>query len=294
MATYEIAGVTMSLEPTRADLEMLLPPTFELFASDCDPGAAALRIRLDEDMVLEAEPLRFFLPYHFELQEGREWGEGHGYSFVNLLEQAVQLGSVYPAEGEACLRLPPVRSEWDDVETSSAVTMVLSDFIKTCLQTALLERGGTILHASGMEWGGKGGIFFGPSGAGKSTSARLLEKEGVNVLNDDVVAVTREKKGAAIHATPWVGTKGGRCGPGRAPLSGIFRLRREEASRLDKMEKKEALQELLANLPWLGESERLNSDTIAVAAWLADTVPVYELSFTLEKGPWGLISWMME
>ena len=290
MATYEIAGVTVSLEPTRPDLEALLPPTFALFASDFDPGHAALHILLDEDPVLEADPLRFFLPYHFEI---RREEEGSGYAFVNLVENEIQLGFIDSTRREASLRLPPVRDDWSDIEITSAVSMGLSDFIKTCLQVALLKRDGTLLHASGVDWDGKGGVFFGPSGAGKSTTARLLEKEGVIVLNDDVVAVTLGKKGPTVHSTPWIGTKGGRCVAGQAPLAGIFRLRREEASRLDEINKKDALQELLANLPWLGESEGLTNETISIAVRLAESVHMYELSFTLEKGPWGLISWMM-
>ena len=237
---------------------------------------------------MEDDPLGFFLPYRFEVRE-----DGAGYSFVNLHDEVKRLGSIFPESSEASLRLPPAPHDWSDPDTASAVSLGLSDFLKTCLQVLLLERGGTLLHASGVERGGRGFAFLGPTGAGKSTAARLLGgSRGARVLNDDLVAVCLEGEGATVRATPWIGSKGGECSPGQAPLACIFVLSREGRDgtfRFARLSPKDALKELLANLPWLGESERLTGETVSQAARLAGAVPFISLAYSLSDDLWGRV-----
>lgn len=294
---YEIAGITLELAPRRPDLDVLLPAPFEAFAlpvtspgapPEASPGETSLRIRLEESREMEADPPGFFLPYRFELRE-----DATGYAFVNLHEKAKPLGSILKDKDEAVLRLPPAGQDWSDPDVASAVSMGLSDFVKTCLQVRLLERGGTLLHASGVERQGRGYVFLGPSGAGKSTAARLLDgRKDVRVLNDDLVAICLEEEGATVHATPWIGSTGGSCSPGRAALACVFALSREgrgEGFRFSRLDAKAALKELLANLPWLGECEKLTERTVSQASRLARAVPFISLFYSLEDDLWGRV-----
>ena len=164
---FEIAGITFELAPDREDLEMLLPPSFGAFSSS---GAPEFRIYLEESEEMRADPLPFFLPYRFELGE-----DGEGYSFLNPREDGVKrLGTICSHDNEDRLLFPPDGHDWSDPDIRSAVSLALSDFIKTCLQVRLLRQDGTMLHASGIERKGSGYVFLGPSGAGKSTAAGLL------------------------------------------------------------------------------------------------------------------------
>jgi hypothetical protein len=280
---FEIAGTTFELAPDRGDLEILLPPSFAAFSSS---GAPRFRIRLEESEEMRADPLPCFLPYRFELRE-----DGEGYSFLNPLDDGVRrLGSIRSRASEDRLLFPPDGHDWSDPDTRSAVSSALSDFIKTCLQVRLLEQDVTMLHASGIERNGSGYLFLGPSGAGKSTAAGLLGgAAGATVLNDDIVALGCGERGATLYSTPWLGTRGGSCSPGNAPLACIFALRREEGRKLERLQGKRALGALLANLPWLGESARLTDATMALATRLAARVPLYSLSFSLEEDLWGRI-----
>ncbi len=280
---FEIAGITFELAPDREDLEMLLPPSFGAFSSS---GAPEFRIYLEQSEEMRADPLPFFLPYRFELGEYRE-----GYSFLNPREDGVKrLGSICSHDNEDRLLFPPAGHDWSDPDVRSAVSLALSDFIKTCLQVRLLRQDGTMLHASGIERKGSGYVFLGPSGAGKSTAAGLLGgAAGVQVLNDDIVAVKSSEVGETLHATPWIGTSKGSCIPGAVPLAGIFALRREDGFRLERLQGPKALAELLANLPWLGASERLSETTMALAARLAARVRLFSLSFSLEEDLWQRI-----
>ena len=70
-----------------------------------------------------------------------------------------------------------------------------------------LARGrGVILHACGIERGGKGYLFAGESGAGKSTLARLWDRrKGVTVLSDDRTIVRKKDGQYWMYGTPWHG-----------------------------------------------------------------------------------------
>lgn len=285
---YGIAGMRLEVAPPRQDLDVLLPAAFEAFSAAPVPGEPSLLVRLEEDGEMARDPSASFLPHRFELRD-----DGAGYSFVNLHEEEIELGAVFPERREAFLRLPPVPHDWSDPGTAAAVSMGLSDFLKACLQVLLLERSGTLLHASGVERAGRGFAFLGPSGAGKSTAAGLLGKvPGAVVLNDDLVAVCLEEGGAVVCATPWIGSKKGECSPGQAPLSCVFVLSREGRCgvfRCARLDEKEALKRLLANLPWLGESERLNGLTVSRAARLAAAVPYVSLDYALSDDLWGRV-----
>ena len=65
---------------------------------------------------------------------------------------------------------------------------------------------GVILHACGIERGGKGYLFVGESGAGKSTLARLWDQQkGVEVLSDDRTIVRKQDGQFRMYGTPWHG-----------------------------------------------------------------------------------------
>ncbi|MDB2282651.1 hypothetical protein PM030_12290 [Halorubrum ezzemoulense] len=53
----------------------------------------------------------------------------------------------------------------------------------------LYQRDHLVLHASAVSIDGKAAIFLGPRGAGKSTTAAAFNKEGYDIIEDDVVAI---------------------------------------------------------------------------------------------------------
>jgi hypothetical protein len=87
--------------------------------------------------------------------------------------------------------------------------------------SALAHRGGVVAHASALERDGRGVVFTGPSGAGKTTAARLLQRRGFHVLNDERVVLRVEAGQLAVHGTPWHGALGV-VSAGSAPVAAIF------------------------------------------------------------------------
>lgn len=89
----------------------------------------------------------------------------------------------------------------------------------------LAAREGAVLHACGVDAGGRGILFAGESGAGKSTLSRLWAlKPGIVLLSDDRVIVRRQNGRFVLHGTPWHGEA--RFGaPGGVPLEQVYFIR---------------------------------------------------------------------
>lgn len=60
----------------------------------------------------------------------------------------------------------------------------------------------TLIHATGIFFDGKGVLIKGPSGAGKSDLALRLMALGAELIGDDYVEVSRNKKGRLVMTVP--------------------------------------------------------------------------------------------
>ncbi len=89
----------------------------------------------------------------------------------------------------------------------------------------LLSQGrGVLVHASGVSDRGEGLLFVGASGTGKTTLANLYKAhEGVTVLGDERVIVTKDGDQFWLSGTPWPGTAF-TVSPDTVPLRKVFFL----------------------------------------------------------------------
>ena len=62
-----------------------------------------------------------------------------------------------------------------------------------------------LVHACGLIINNTGCLFVAASGGGKSTLARLANKAGFTLLNDDRVIIRVSQGISAMHSTPWHG-----------------------------------------------------------------------------------------
>ncbi|MCA9537284.1 MAG: hypothetical protein KC620_00265 [Myxococcales bacterium] len=126
----------------------------------------------------------------------------------------------------------------------------LSAALELALQTALLPRGGLLVHAAGVVVDEAAWLLPGPSGAGKSTAAR---GGFARVLSDERVAVRREAGGWRAFGTPWwSGGQTSRLDAGSAPLA------------------------VLAELRWAERAATRTASPAAVAGRLMGAVALYE------------------
>jgi hypothetical protein len=103
-----------------------------------------------------------------------------------------------------------------------------------------------VVHASGIEIGGKAALFCGRSGAGKTTLARLWRAAGATLLNDDRMIVRLDGQCPLASATPWHGEDPG-VQAGEFPLAGVFFIRQSKRNRIRELASASSLAALLAN-----------------------------------------------
>lgn len=144
----------------------------------------------------------------------------------------------------------------------------------------LADRGSVIVHACGVDYGGRGLLFGGGSGAGKSTLASLFGAiEGAHLLSDDRVALGIRQGRVQISGTPWHGTSGHSLNR-TVPLERIFFLRQASANHDEPLLPLEAAARLLSLcvIPyWHHES---SGKALNTAVDIVGRVPASDLGFT--------------
>jgi len=146
------------------------------------------------------------------------------------------------------------------------------------LMICLLAQGrGLMVHACGVDDGGKGYLFTGNSTHGKTTLAQLW-KDRAFILNDDRI-ILRQREGCFwMFGTPFHGEYT-QTSPRGVPLDKIFFLRHAEANAVHDKKGVVASSMLLARcFPPLWDAEGIRY-TLDFCAQLVANVPCYELDF---------------
>jgi hypothetical protein len=189
---------------------------------------------------------------------------------VAVFDADFQRGEVYTRA------LEPERSA--DGLLPSPLEFPLSQVLMVCL---LAQGRGLMVHACGVDDGGRGYLFAGNSTHGKTTMARLW-KDQATILNDDRIVLRWLERRFWMYGTPWHGDYG-RVAARRVPLDRLFFLRHAEANEVQGREAVTAASMLLARcfLPlWNAEGMRF---TLDFCAQLVGAVPCYDLGFVPDR-----------
>jgi hypothetical protein len=180
--------------------------------------------------------------------------------------------------GEVYSRIPESEGERDDY-LPGPLDYPLSEVLMVCL----LARGrGLMVHACGIDDGGRGYLFAGNSTHGKSTMAQLWEDKAT-VLNDDRIVLRQREGRFWMYGTPWHGDHTG-VSPEGVPLEKIFFLRHAEDNQARRVEGVSAASMLLTRCyPSLWDAEGMGF-SLDFCAQLVDSVPCYELGFRPDQG----------
>jgi hypothetical protein len=142
----------------------------------------------------------------------------------------------------------------------------------------LTRRRGVELHACGVIDRGNGLLFIGNSGDGKTTTARLWEREKVEIVSDDRVVVRSGDGGWTMYGTPWHG-EADICSAAYAPLRRIFVLDKAPRNAVAPLRPAEAVARLFAcAFPPFHDPQGLET-VVDTLGELALSVPVAKLSF---------------
>ena len=154
----------------------------------------------------------------------------------------------------------------------------------------LADRGGIILHGSGLIFKEKGYLFVGHSDAGKTTLVKLF-RHHARILNDDRMIVRKEDGSFYLYGTPWHGDLS-LVAPDRVPLKAILFLNQAKENRIERIEGLEAFKRLYGCTIKALVTEGWAQNALDICQALSHEVPCYHLYFdksggvipTIEKG----------
>jgi hypothetical protein len=153
-----------------------------------------------------------------------------------------------------------------------------------------------IMHACGVRRGGRAIIFTGPSEAGKTTIARLCGKKDGEVINDEMLLVSRPRNGgeANVESAPFTGRISSYRSM-KAPLRCILFLKKGDKTCVSHLDRTEAYLKLMRQIitpAYIGQRDK--KTILSLMSEFSDeitrAVPVYELEFNLDgKELWRMV-----
>jgi hypothetical protein len=251
LTTLDIAGLRCAVECSEPALWALLGPTWPEFATEGPAELAATVEILDAP----ATPARGSGPY----------------ATVSLTDGVLTVDGVdFHAAFDTRARRGRIRQPLAAAPFETFLTAVCA--------WRLLESGGFLLHAAGLEDGPGAVAFFGPSGSGKSTVARLV---GRGVISDEVLAITPGPGGYRVSGVPWRGRRRS------APLAALYALRQAEATEFVPLRPGPAAGRLLGSVFFASADRAAVGRFLDTAAALLATVACWEMRFTPDRSFWS-------
>ena len=189
---------------------------------------------------------------------------------IAIFRDGFRRGEVYsqPCKGELA----------EGALLSSPLEFPLAEVLMICL----MARGrGLMVHACGIDDGGRGYLFAGNSTHGKSTMARIWRDEAT-ILNDDRIVLRWREGRFWMYGTPWHGDYSG-VSPRGVPLEKLFFLRHATENELRPQAGTAAATKLLTRsfLPlWDAEGMAFSLD---FCARVTGAAPCYELGFVPDQ-----------
>jgi len=150
---------------------------------------------------------------------------------------------------------------------------------------SIINHQGIVIHASSINFNGKGIAFTAPAGTGKSTHVRLWETyfgDRINVLNDDTPVLKIKENGTFLFGTPWSGSSDKFMNKS-VPLSAIVVLERAEKNSIRRMTESEAAVRLMPRFFFPYFDKILMDKAIKIFERIISQVPIYLLKCTPEK-----------
>ncbi|HHW31712.1 MAG TPA: hypothetical protein GXX20_08595 [Clostridiaceae bacterium] len=219
-------------------------------------------------------------------EDGLEWlQDGSDYEVV-----------IYSRTDNKPIAIMRADSNWRNISitgTYKALPGVFRTMSEIAFRTTILFYQGIVLHASAIDYNGKGLVFSAPSGTGKSTHANLWAlHKGAEILNEDRPAIRITEGQVRVFGSPWSGASNHFLNKS-APLIAIFLLEQSLENEVVVISPREALQRLAARcyLPYFDRSLlEMALDNIGLTM---EKVPVYMLKCRPDKqSVEKVISWL--
>jgi hypothetical protein len=173
---------------------------------------------------------------------------------------------------------PIIPGDEDNSYFPDPLEFPLSEVLMMCL---LAQGRGIMMHACGIDDGGRGYLFAGNSTHGKSTLARIWQ-DHTTILNDDRIILRLRDGRFWMYGTPWHGDYNG-ISPHGVPLEKVFFLHKALTNSVIRIEGVSAISRLIARaFPPLWDDKGM-SYSLDFCSQLIENVPCYDLDFIPNK-----------
>lgn len=162
----------------------------------------------------------------------------------------------------------------------SEASFVVDNFLMMIYAFAFAGSGTLMVHASVIEYEGRGYLFLGKSGTGKSTHARLWLKNiaGSRLLNDDnpVVAADPLTGQVKVYGTPWSGKTP--CYLNKSvPVGAFVRLEQAPCNDISRLTAVRAFAAILPSCSCIKQDAEIYKGIIDSVTQIATRIPVFHL-----------------
>jgi hypothetical protein len=145
--------------------------------------------------------------------------------------------------------------------------------------------GDIMIHASGMNYSGKGYLFSGVSGKGKSTIAGLWEETGAKVIHDDRLIIRKSGSNYTMYNTPVYNNDE----PQASPLNRIFIIDHATSNKIVPVSGALAVSLVMANCIQHNWGAEIIAMLLGSVSVMCETIPTARLFFVPDKSITELI-----
>lgn len=139
--------------------------------------------------------------------------------------------------------------------------------------------GDIMIHASGMNYSGKGYLFSGVSGKGKSTIAGLWENSGAKVIHDDRLILRKTGSSYRMYNTPVYNNDE----PQDSPLNRIFIIDHGTANKIVPVKGALAISLVMANCIQHNWGAEIIAKLLGAVSVMCETIPTARLFFVPDQ-----------
>lgn len=146
-----------------------------------------------------------------------------------------------------------------------------------------------MLHACGIVDKEKGYLFIGPTDGGKSTIAKLANRCGLEVLNDDRIIIEVKDRKVKIYGSPWHGEVES-ISSKSINIEEVFFIKKSDNNRIQSVNKTNAVTEFFKSNFYLPINHDIIKKNFNMYVDLAKQLNCYYFHFKPDKNIWSFLN----
>lgn len=277
--SLNIAGYKIRFESAAEGPELLTSERFRNFVVPGDNHDLLIKVHSEDFKIPPDAKMVFNAPYVEEIS-GLRLKKNDEFWSVFKYSDDLFIKTIFPHTEEkrkAVLRFSLTEKKWDlwpgsSVSETDPMEYPLDGLILYYL-TAM--SGDIMMHASGVNYSGKGYLFSGVSGKGKSTMALLWDKHGAEAIHDDRLILRKEGRGFSMFNTPVYNNEK----PCESRLDRIFIIEHGAENRIVPVSGAECVSLIMANCIQHNWDAALISRLLEAVSAISGQVPAARLFF---------------